>query len=48
MMVGMNQSPSHQIDPTRGYEREVPTKEAALFMALLVLPIALLLIAASS
>jgi hypothetical protein len=44
----MIHSPSHQgINTTRGYDREVPTKEVALFMALLVLPIALLLIAAS-
>jgi hypothetical protein len=45
MMLRMIRSPSHQgLDATRGYEREMPTKEVALFGALLLLPIALLLV----
>ena len=45
MMLRMVHSPSHQgLDVTRGYEREIPTKEVALFGALLLLPIALLLV----
>jgi hypothetical protein len=45
MIRRMIQSPSHQsLDVTRGYEREIPTKEVALFGALLLLPIALLLV----
>jgi hypothetical protein len=41
----MAHSPSHQsLDATRGYEREIPTKEVALFGALLLLPIVLLLV----
>jgi hypothetical protein len=41
----MIQSSSHQsFDTARGYEREIPTKEVALFGALLLLPIALLLL----
>jgi len=45
MMLRMVHLPSHQsLDATRGYEREIPTKEVALFGALLLLPIALLLV----
>lgn len=45
MMLRMLHSPSHQsLDSTRGYEREIPTREVALFGALLLLPIALLLV----
>jgi hypothetical protein len=41
----MIHSPSHRsLEATRGYEREIPTKEVALFGALLLLPIALLLL----
>jgi hypothetical protein len=47
MMLRMIQSSSHQsLDATRGYEREMPTKEVALFGALLLLPIALFLVLA--
>jgi hypothetical protein len=46
-MLGMVHAPSHQsLEATRGYEREIPTKEVALFGALLLLPFALLLIPA--
>jgi len=45
MISRMIQSSSHRsLDTTRAYEREIPTKEAALFGALLLLPIALLLL----
>lgn len=45
MMLGMIRSSSRQsFDAARGYEREIPTKEVALFGALLLLPIALLLV----
>jgi hypothetical protein len=45
MMLGMLHSPSHQsLNSTRGYEREVSSREVALFGALLVLPVALLVI----
>jgi hypothetical protein len=33
---------SHGLNTTRGYDREVSSGEAALFLALLVLPFALL------
>jgi hypothetical protein len=39
----MLQSPSHQ-GMTGGYEREVPTREVVLFVALLALPFALLVV----
>jgi hypothetical protein len=43
----MLNSPSHQsLNTIRGYEREVPAKEWALFVALLVLPFALLVVPA--
>jgi hypothetical protein len=45
--AAMFNSPSHHgLNPTRGYDREVPTKEWALFVVLLVLPFALLLVPA--
>ena len=45
MMPGMFDSPSHQgLNTTRGYEREVPNSEVALFGVLLVLPVVLLLV----
>jgi hypothetical protein len=33
----------HGLNTTRGYDREVPSREVALFLALLVLPFAFLL-----
>ena len=45
MMLRMVQSSSHRrFDTTRGYEREVSNREVALFLALLVLPFALLVV----
>jgi hypothetical protein len=45
MMPRMFHFPSNEgLNRTRGYEREVPTGEAALFGVLLVLPVVLLLI----
>ena len=45
MMPRMIQSSSHRsFDSARSYEREMPTREVALFGALLLLPIALLLV----
>jgi hypothetical protein len=45
MMQGMLNSPSHQgLNVTKAYERELPTGEVVLFGALLVLPVALLLV----
>jgi len=42
----MIQSTHHRLDRARGYERELPTGEVALFGALLLLPIVLLLVLA--
>ena len=45
MMSRMVHSSFQQsLDATRGYERDMPTREVALFGALLLLPIALLLV----
>jgi hypothetical protein len=41
----MLQSPSHQgLNATKGYERDLPAGEVILFGALLLLPVALLLV----
>ena len=45
MMPRMFHFPSNEgLNRTRGYERDVPTGETALFGVLLVLPVVLLLI----
>jgi hypothetical protein len=44
MMRRMAHSSSHDFDTAKGYEREISSREVALFGALLLLPVALLLI----
>ena len=44
MMRRMAHSSSHDFDTAKGYEREISSREVALFGALLLLPVVLLLI----